>query len=235
MTNPTPASPDVPEWAINAAKAMHRESWHNLAYESMVMQGARLIAQAHAKHATPPVSALGADGAKLRGKLVRAGAFIASDEEVTGLVIAMSREELESQKHIPMMQEVFVVPVATPPSPPTVSQPDATPPTSEGTELEEWRATFEGWGEKPREAYNKIIAAAQHAPAVPSSPGVEEELRELLAGARDSLRIYEEMDPVGGDGDPCAVNVAVARIRAIDTALAATQPPESGEKIGGGT
>jgi len=44
-----------------------------------------------------------------------------------------------------------------------------------------------------------------------NTPNNTASVRELLEGARDSLRIYEEMDPVGGDGDPCAVHEASTR------------------------
>ncbi len=70
------------------------------------------------------------------------------------------------------------------------------------------------------------LLLAHPAPSPSPSPAMGEtpEARELLEAARDSLRIYEEMDPVGGDGDPCAVNVALARLRAIEAYLARPLP-----------
>lgn len=61
MTNPTPSP--APQWAINAAKAMHDESWHGMTYDQMVNSGAAIIT----KHA----ATLTAENEALKDKLLK--------------------------------------------------------------------------------------------------------------------------------------------------------------------
>jgi hypothetical protein len=57
-----------------------------------------------------------AEGEEMRGLLVRAGTFPVRDEEVTGFVVACSREDLEKLKRLPLYHKVIITEALPPAS-----------------------------------------------------------------------------------------------------------------------